>query len=138
MQRTVIAINFEMKIKGTNNFDFSNIPNWMTKKNIFSSIKLVWCLHCTLLQGGCKSKNQCLQILIRYTFPCSKWRITLEKVQNWSLYSFKSAYWKDTFLSFTSKIWSELRKSIILVFMQKCHWSHLLKKLANTFSLLKF
>ena len=73
--------------------------------------------QCTLLQGGCKSKNQCLQILIRYTFPCSKWRITLEKVQNWSLYSFKSAYWKDTFLSFTSKIWSKLRNSIILVFM---------------------
>ena len=73
--------------------------------------------QCTLLQGGCTSKNQCLQILIRYTFPCSKWRTTLEKVQNWRLYSFKSAYWKDTFLGFTSKIWSKLRNSIILAFM---------------------
>ena len=45
------------------------------------------------LQEGCKSKNQCLQILIKYSFCCFKWRITLEKVQNWSLYSFKSTYW---------------------------------------------
>ena len=27
--------------------------------------------HSTLLQGGCKSKNQCLQILIKYKFLCS-------------------------------------------------------------------
>ena len=35
----------------------------------------------TLLQGGCKSKNQSLQILMKYTFFCSKWKITLEKGQ---------------------------------------------------------
>ena len=74
--------------------------------------------QCTLPQGGCTSKNQCLQILIKYTFFYSKWKITLEKGQNWSLCSFKFAYWIDTFLSFTSKIWSNFRNSIIIAFIQ--------------------
>ena len=38
--------------------------------------------QCTLLQGGDKSKNQSLQILIKYTFLCSNRRFTQEKVQN--------------------------------------------------------
>ena len=50
----------------------------------------------------------------KYTFLCSKWKITLEKGQNWSLCSFKFAYWIDTFLSFISKIWSKHTNSIIL------------------------
>ena len=86
----------------------------------YFEINYLICLNATqstVLQGGCKSKNQGLQILNKYTFPCSKWRITFEKVQNWSLYSFEYAYLKDTFLSFTSKIWAKLRNSIILVFM---------------------
>ena len=62
--------------------------------------------HCS--KGGAKVKIDVFKFWLD---------ITLEKVQNWSLYSVKSVFWKDTFLSFTSKIWSELRKSIILVFM---------------------
>ena len=52
---------------------------WVRKiwKKCPSSLDLLY--HSTLLQGGCKSKNQCLQILIKYTFLCSKWRITLER-----------------------------------------------------------
>ena len=92
-------------------------PLHFFKLSYFSYLLTKESWHTTPLQGGCKSENQCLQILIEYTFPCSKWRITLEKVQNWSLYSVKSVFWKDAFLSFTSKIWSELRKSVILVFM---------------------
>ena len=57
----------------------------------------------TLLQGGCKSKNQCHQILIKYTFLYSKWSITLEKVQNWSFRSLKSAQEVDTVFIFTCK-----------------------------------
>ena len=55
--------------------------------------------QCTVLQRGGKSKNQCFQILIKYAFLCSKWRITLEKVQNWSFNSFKSAYSRRTQLT---------------------------------------
>ena len=71
--------------------------------------------------------------MIEYTFLCSKWKITLEKGQNWGLCSFKFACWVDTFLGFTSKIWSKLRNSIILAFIQRAHWSHLPKKLINTY-----
>ena len=86
--------------------------------NCFAPLLLKpWLYPCTLLQGGCKSKNQCLQIRIKYTFLYSKWRITLEKVQNWSFHCFNSARWAYTFLSFTSKTWSKLTNSIILASM---------------------
>ena len=77
----------------------------------------------------CAKENPILKILPcrKVTFHCSKWKFTLEKGQNWSLCSFKFAYWIDTFLSFTSKIWSKLRNSIILAFIQRADKSHLLK-----------
>ena len=52
-------------------------------RNYMFEIRTVYAFkQCTLLQGGCKSKNQCLQILIKYTFLYFKLRIALEKVQN--------------------------------------------------------
>ena len=88
------------------------ILRWLRDAWVFSiqqkqSRSHVCVSHGTVLQGGCKSKNQGLQILIKYTFLCSKWRITLEKGKNWSLCIFEFAYLIDTFLSFTSKIGSK-------------------------------
>ena len=106
--------------KSSNNFEpiSDNINNYCNTQIIFFQKLAEWCCQCTLLQGGCKSKNQCLQILIKYTFLYSKWRITLEKVQNWSFHCFNSAKWANTFLSFTSKTCSKLTNHIGLLLLK--------------------
>ena len=54
-------------------------------------------LHCTVLQGYDRIKNQCPAFWLKLYFLYSKWNITLEKVHYWWFYSSKSWFFKDCF-----------------------------------------
>ena len=68
-----LQADLEIKEAGFNNRYEPDFSHQFLGKKSKSSIKDYGkILQCTLLQGGCKSKNQCLQIRIKYTFLYSK------------------------------------------------------------------
>ena len=71
------------------------IPRWPSK---------LPAIQCTLLQEGCKSKNQCLQILIKCTFLYSKPRWTL-KIRSYSMTLFLITFFRTPWGHFSKNTW---------------------------------